>query len=296
MSTSIRIADKAVNTTYQDKTGTTSGSGTGAKFDVTKTNGVYDVDLDTAGTGYAAGDTITIQGSQLGGVNTTNDLILTVATVGTGGAIATFGDVGTGRVGDGTVDVLIGITGTDAIDTYVFDGDSADFLLTNVDGDILATSALTNVEFTLQDHERVTFNDKSVAFDLVDGAAGDVYSLLGAALGVSDITPELMGAGLYLKELGWTNKQIAEKILSTDTYKHDAGGISNETFAKHVWKNVFGVNGSYQDIQDVVYVIEHYGYSQADVLLVAANRAEFQSTIDLVGLSLNGVEYTPYVA
>lgn len=296
MSTSIRIADKAVNTTYQDKTGTTSGSGTGAKFDVTKTNGVYDVDLDTAGTGYAAGDTITIQGSQLGGVNTTNDLILTVATVGTGGAIATFGDVGTGRVGDGTVDVLIGITGTDAVDTYEFDGDSADFLLTNVDGDILATSSLTNVEFTLQDHERVTFNDKSVAFDLVDGAAGDVYSLLGAALGVSDITPELMGAGLYLKELGWNNKQISEKILSTDTYKHDAGGVSNETFAKHIWKNVFGVNGSYQDIQDVVYVIEHYGYSQADVLLVAANRAEFQSTIDLVGLSLNGVEYTPYIA
>ena len=110
MTTTITIADKAINATYQDKTGTTSGAGTGAKFDVTKTDGVYSVVLDSdtgsSGTGYVAGDTITITGSALGGVNTTNDLILTVATVGTGGKIATFGSIGTGRTGDGTVDVL----------------------------------------------------------------------------------------------------------------------------------------------------------------------------------------------
>lgn len=296
MAITIKIADKAINATYTNVTGATSGSGTGAKFTVVKEDGDYTVNCTTAGTGYAAGDTITLLGTGLGGT-IANNLIVTVATVGTGGAIATFGDVGTGRVGDGVIDVLIGISGTPGVDTYVFDGDSTDYTVEYNDGDIIATSTLANVEFTLAGHERVTFNDKSIAFDLVDGAdAGEVYSLLGAALGVSDITPELMGAGLHLKELGWTNKQIAEQILNTETYKLDAGGISNETFAKHVWKNVFGVNGSYQDIQDVVYVIEHYGYSQADVLLVGAHRAEFQATIDLVGLQATGVEYTPYVA
>ena len=41
MTTTITIKDKAINATYQDKTGTTSGTGTGAKFDITKENGVY---------------------------------------------------------------------------------------------------------------------------------------------------------------------------------------------------------------------------------------------------------------
>lgn len=299
MTQTITIADKAVNTTYQDKTGTTSGTGTGAKFDITKYNGVYTVSLDSAvasaGTGYAAGDTVTILGSALGGVDGTNNVIVTVATVGAGGAIATIGAVGTGRVGDGVIDIEVDVTGTAGLDTYVVNGASTDFTVTKHAGDItLASTLVSNFEFKLADHERVSFSDKSIAFDTT-GAAGEVYAILGAALGVSDITADLMGQGLYLKDHGWTNKQIAEKLLSTDTYKHDAGGVSNETFAKHVWKNVFGVDGSYQDIQDVVYVIEHYGYSQADVLLVGANRAEFQTTINLVGLSTTtGIEYIPF--
>jgi hypothetical protein len=140
MTTTITIADKAINTTYQDKTGTTSGAGTGAKFDVTKTNGVYTVVLDaasaSAGSGYVAGDTITIAGSAIGGVNTTNDLILTVATVGTGGKVATFGSVGTGRVGDGTVDVTVDVVGTTGIDTYTVGGKSTEFTITKTAGKI----------------------------------------------------------------------------------------------------------------------------------------------------------------
>jgi hypothetical protein len=127
MTTTIKIADKAINTTYQDKTGTTSGSGTGAKFDITKTDGVYAVVLDSttasSGTGYVAGDTITIAGTGLGGTSA-NNLIITVATVGAGGKIATFGAVGTGRAGDGTVDVQIDVTGTTGIDTYTVGGSS----------------------------------------------------------------------------------------------------------------------------------------------------------------------------
>ena len=46
MTTTITIKDKAVNTTYQNVTGLTGGSGDGAAFDVTKTNGVYSVVLD----------------------------------------------------------------------------------------------------------------------------------------------------------------------------------------------------------------------------------------------------------
>ncbi len=121
MTTTITIKDKPVNATYQNVTGLTGGSGDGATFDVTKTNGAYSVVLDSvaasAGTGYVAGDTITLAGTALGGTNL-NNLIVTVATVGTAGKIATFGVVGTGRVGDGTVDVTVDVTGTAGVDTY----------------------------------------------------------------------------------------------------------------------------------------------------------------------------------
>ena len=62
MATKITIGETPINATYTAVTGTTSGAGTGAKFDVTKTNGVYTTVIQAAflGAGYAAGDTITI--------------------------------------------------------------------------------------------------------------------------------------------------------------------------------------------------------------------------------------------
>lgn len=299
MTTTITIKDKAINATYQDKTGTTSGTGTGAKFDVTKTDGVYSVVLDSAsasaGSGYAAGDTITIAGSGIGGVNTTNDLILTVATVGAGGKIATFGAVGTGRVGDGTVDVQIDVTGTSGVDTYTVPGKSTEFTTTKHTNDItLASTLSTNVTFTLADHERVVFTDKAIAYDAT-GRAGDVYALLAAALGVSDVTKAYTGIGIDLADKGWTNKQLATALLNTDTYKADAGGVSDETFIKHVYKNVYGTDATLTDVTSLTTWMHNSNLSQADVLVAASELTAFETTIGLTGLATTGIEYTPVV-
>ena len=299
MATTITIADKAINSTYQDKTGTTAGAGTGAKFDVTKTNGVYTVVLDSAtasaGIGYVAGDTITIAGSGIGGVNTTNDLILTVATVGTGGKIATFGSVGTGRVGDGTVDVQIDVTGTMGIDTYTVGGKSTEFTVTKTAASVaLASTLASNVTMTLADHERVVFTDKAVAYDAA-GRAGDVYALLAAALGTADVTKAYTGIGIDLADKGWTNKQLAEALLNTAVYKTDAGGVSNETFIKHVYKNVYGTDATLTQVTDYTAWMTTSNLSQADVLVAASELAAFETTIGLVGLATTGIEYTPVV-
>ena len=299
MTTTITIADKAINTTYQDKTGTTSGTGTGAKFDVTKTNGLYTVALDaataSAGSGYVAGDTITILGSALGGVNTTNDLILTVATVGSGGKIATFGSVGVGRIGDGTVDIQVDVTGAEGIDTYTIDGDSTDFTITKGEDDVALVSTLaSNVTFTLAGHERVVFDDTAFAYD-ANGRAGDVYALLAAALGESDVTAEYTGIGIDLADAGWTNKQLAEALLNTDVYKTDAGGVSNETFIKHVYKNVFGTDATLTQVTEYTAWMTNSNLSQADVLVAASELEAFETAIDLVGLATTGIEYTPVV-
>lgn len=299
MTVKITVTDKPINSTYENVTGLIGGggAGSGAEFDVVKTNGKYGVTLDKAGTGYVAGDTITIAGTNLGGAAPDNNLIVTVGTVGLGGKIATYGTVGTGRVGDGNIDILVDVDGTKGVDTYTFTGDSKDFTLVHKDNDIIATSKLaTNLTFTLHDHERVTFDDKHLAFDFAkDNDLGKMYALMTAALGDDDVPEEFVGAGLYLKEnLGWSLKEIAAKILTSDEYKTDAGGTSNAIFAKHVWKNVFGVDGTYDQINAVVEVIEKHGYSQADVLMVAANRQELLDQIDFVGIKTNGLEFEPF--
>ena len=299
MTTTITIKDKPVNTTYQNITGLTGGTGDGATFDVTKTNGVYSVVLDSlaasAGHGYLAGDTITLAGTALGGT-VANNLIVTVATVGTLGKIATFGVVGTGRIGDGTVDVVVDVTGTTGIDTYVAGGASTEFTTTKTTSAVtLASTLVSNLEIKLADHERVVFTDKAIAYDAT-GRAGDVYALLAAALGVADVTKAYEGIGIYLADAGWTNKQLATALLATDTYKSDAGGVSDETFIKHVYKNVMGTTATLADVTALTSWMTTNKYSQADVLVIASELASFETAIGLVGLATTGIEYTPFVA
>lgn len=299
MTTTITIKDKAVNTTYQNVTGLTGGSGDGAAFDVTKTDGVYSVVLDSlaasAGHGYVAGDTITLAGTALGGT-VANNLIVTVATVGALGKIATFGVVGTGRVGDGVVDVSIDVTGTTGVDTYTVPGASTEFTVTkSADKITLASTLATNVTYTLADHERVVFNNKAIAYDAA-GRAGDVYALLAAALGTADVTNTYKGIGIYLADNGWTNTQLAEALLATDTYKADAGGVSTETFIKHVYKNVTGTDATITDVTALTNWMNGNHYSQADVLVIASELASFETAIGLTGLATTGIEYTPFVA
>ena len=299
MTTTITIKDKSVNTTSQTVTGLTGGAGADAAFDVTKTDGVYSVVLDSlaasAGHGYVAGDTITLAGTALGGT-VANNLIVTVATVGALGKIATFGVVGTGRVGNGTVDVQVDVTGTDSVDTYTVGGASTEFTVTKTDDEIaLASTLATNVTYTLADHERVVFTDKAIAFDAA-GRAGDVYALLAAALGTADVTDEFEGIGIYLADSGWTNKQLASALLSTDAYKTDAGGVSDETFIKHVFKNVNGVDATLAEVTELTNWMHGSNLSQADVLVAASELSAFETTIGLTGLATTGIEYTPFVA
>ena len=299
MTTTITIKDKAVNATYQNITGLTGSAGVEATFDVTKINGTYSVVLDSlaasAGRGYVAGDTITLAGTALGGT-VANNLIVTVATVGTAGKIATFGVVGTGRIGDGTVDVVVDVTGTTGVDTYTMGGASTEYTTTKTAAKVtLASTLVSNMEFNLADHERVVFTDKAIAYDAA-GRAGDVYALLAAALGTADVTKAYTGIGIHLADAGWTNKELATALLATATYKTDAGGVSNETFIKHVYKNVFGTDATLTQVTDYTAWMTNSNLSQADVLVAASELAAFETTIGLVGLATTGIEYTPFVA
>jgi hypothetical protein len=85
----------------------TSGSGSGFLADITRSvTGVYTVSIVNGGFAYIPGDTITINGDDLGGFVTTNNLVLTLDTVDTSGGVLTFTQSGTGSTGDCTIEVL----------------------------------------------------------------------------------------------------------------------------------------------------------------------------------------------
>ena len=72
-----------------------------ARFNVTREGKSYSVQLASSGSGYAAGDTIKILGTQLGGVSPDNDLTITVDTTSedSTNSILTFSSSGKGKKG-----------------------------------------------------------------------------------------------------------------------------------------------------------------------------------------------------
>lgn len=75
---------------------TTIGFGSAATFNVSRTNGTYSFVIALEGADYQENDTLTILGTQLGGVTPDNDAVITINTVGESGNILTASIAGTG--------------------------------------------------------------------------------------------------------------------------------------------------------------------------------------------------------
>ncbi|CAB4125878.1 ChiC_BD domain containing protein [uncultured Caudovirales phage] len=75
-----------LTTTYSTVAGTNIvGTGSSGTFNITRTvTGAYSITIAASGSGYSAGNTIKILGTQVGGVSPTNDFVITVASVSTG--------------------------------------------------------------------------------------------------------------------------------------------------------------------------------------------------------------------
>jgi hypothetical protein len=85
---------------YIDIASVTDSDGTGATFDIVKNGSKYYVSLNTAGSGYARLDTVTITGNLVGGTTPTNDIVITLTTVNSiDGAVVEFDFEGVGQAG-----------------------------------------------------------------------------------------------------------------------------------------------------------------------------------------------------
>ena len=109
---------------YTDVSGSNiSGSGTSAVFNITVNATSYAATVGSSGgTGYVLGNQIRIYGSQLGGIDGTNDLILTVASL-SGSTVLTVtvsGTVPTGSALNYTISLHIKKGTSSSVDLYAF--------------------------------------------------------------------------------------------------------------------------------------------------------------------------------
>jgi len=119
-------------------------NGVGATFIVARAGGAYISVTDAGdssgnGQGYAAGDIVNIIGSNLGGVDVTNDLFITVSTVDSAGAILTFTYLGTAASGGATYTAVsptstTSVSGSAAQITVVRQGGTGSYGITLVSG------------------------------------------------------------------------------------------------------------------------------------------------------------------
>lgn len=84
---------------YTSVTGASTEDGTGAEFEVTRSGSKYSVDLTNSGIGYSRLETITLLGSNLGGLDGTHDIVVTITTVNSQGEVVAFDFDGRGRSG-----------------------------------------------------------------------------------------------------------------------------------------------------------------------------------------------------
>ena len=297
MGTTVTIGQTPINATYVAVTGTTGGAGTGAKFDVTKTNGVYTTVIEAAnlGTGYAVGDTITIAGTSLGGTIANPDVVV-VTSIATGGKISTFSSAGTGQIGNGLNYTIIDVTG---VTSYNMGDKSSNFTVVNdtTNKNILVTSTLmTAVSYKLEGVTRVAYTDKSTAFDIT-GTAGDVYALLKAGFGTVNTTYE--GIGIKLEDAGTTSAAIAQAIVTSTPFITANPDIA--TFVNNVYTNVMGVAPTPTQASPYISALATGSTTQAALLNAAAHLTTFQQTIGLVGvapattgvLAGSGIDFIP---
>lgn len=205
---------------------------------------------------------------------------------------------GSGWSGDSDIDLLIEATGTSAKhEALELNVNLADLNIVKGQHDsyVVTHKNIDDVVLTMKDVERLVCTDKALALD-VNGEAGEVYSLLAAGLGQADVTPVLLGIGLALKDAGKSDVELAQMLLDSALYKQDALGSSNETFVKHVYKNLTGETISLADLTVFAGWLDRKEVTQAELLETASNLESFRDAdhINLVGVVDTGLEYTPY--
>jgi len=205
----------------------------------------------------------------------------------TGTSVATSGnDMLAIFPGNNTVD------GGAGIDTAMLAGLASAYAFSSQSRDGITVSGSDGIH-SLVNVERLQFSDLKFAFDL-SGSAGNAAKLIGAAFGIGYLSPAydaLKGVAINAFDSGQSMQQLAALVVGLDMFQQMVGGTrSNADFVNFVYKNVVGTLPSAGDLNSLVGLLNG-SMSQADLLVLAANASINEQHVNLVGLSVTGLEY-----
>lgn len=180
------------------------------------------------------------------------------------------------------------INGGDGLDTVVFAGSSGSVRLTRAaDGTLTATAG--NETDRLTRVERVTFTDRSLAFDL-DGNAGAVARLIGAVFGRALLSnPEYTGTGLSLLDGGTTLAALTQLALNVKL----GTSFTPTTLVTTLFQNVVGTPPTAADLSFWTGTLSSGQYTNVTLTQLAADTVLNAEQIGLVGLAASGLVYAP---
>lgn len=149
-----------------------------------------------------------------------------------------------------------------------------------------STLTSTKISDTLVNVERLVFTDSALALDIA-GNAGIAVKLISAVFGKDAIANKnFVGIGLDLLDKGMSYDNLGTLALGA------AGAKTSDEIVSLLWRNVVGSVASVADKAPFIQLLDA-GMSGGELVHLAADTVFNTSQINLVGLAVTGVEYTP---
>jgi hypothetical protein len=176
-------------------------------------------------------------------------------------------------------------SGAGGIDTAVYGGASSGYHATQSAGVIrVAGGGAADV---LDGVERLEFADRKLAFDIA-GGAGSTARILGAVFGAGSVAnAAFVAIGLSLFDAGLANPTVMQYALNAKLGPAPANGILVDL----LYANVMGFAPDAAAHAYFTGLVDSGSFTQNQLALLAADTAQNQARIDLVGLAANGLAF-----
>ena len=162
--------------------------------------------------------------------------------------------------------------------------------LTALDCAVLQTLGFTLAPGTptLPGAQRVVFPDFSIALDMLPTQSGGMTAeMLGAVGGPSALTNQAWaGDGIRAFDAGASMQQVAQGVINAGILP-----TSNSGFVTQLWQNVVGTPIDPTHLATYTTDLTNGIYTQASLLALAAGTTTNQTTINLAGMAMHGLQF-----
>lgn len=173
------------------------------------------------------------------------------------------------------------IDGGPGLDTFRFNGVFHEEV--SFSKSALGTISLNNItnRYSLENIERIAFEDKWVALDL-EGNAGNAAKIIACAFGIENLGT-YVGTGIALLDAGETTQSVADLIIKLDLIPH----TTNTEFVNTIYENTIGRAPNILESAIYVDMLETNVYSKSELLKLAASTPFAENQI--IEVALNGI-------